>query len=230
MFTKRSILLLAMCMAAVMCPLTAVAGDLTTGDEFTYVTALPLDGRPYPAYDYSRANRLPAEMTGYWEKSFLLDGVPRTAKVYISAETPIRSYYTVIAIPDGVDTEVFLWKAGWIDMADRRGEALFVLEPGPGMGFFTLELARLVGQTGKVIAVDLQQQMLDVLKRRAEKAGVAERIKVHKCEQDQTRRCRVDGFRPTQVRVSRNVRLKATMSSAAEEGTGIRGPFAGRSA
>jgi len=132
MFTKRSMLLLAICVVAVMSPLTSFAGDLTTGDEFTYVTAIPLDGRAYPAYDYSRANRLPAEMTGYWEKSFLIDGVPRTAKVYISAETPIRSYYTVIAIPDGVDTEVFLWKAGWIDMADRRGEALFVLEPGPG--------------------------------------------------------------------------------------------------
>ena len=28
-----------------------------------------------------------------------------------------------------------------------------VLEPGPGMGFFTLELARLVGPAGRVVAV-----------------------------------------------------------------------------
>src|SRR3954465_9142913 len=61
----------------------------------------PLDGRPLPAYDYSRANKLPKEMTGYWTKSFDVGGRTRTAKVYISAGTPIRSYYTVIAGPDG---------------------------------------------------------------------------------------------------------------------------------
>ena len=51
-----------------------------------------------------------------------------------------------------------------------------VLEPGPGMGFFTLELARLVGPTGRVVAVDIQPQMLERLKRRAAKAGLLERI------------------------------------------------------
>ncbi|MGC2323452.1 MAG: class I SAM-dependent methyltransferase [Terriglobales bacterium] len=51
-----------------------------------------------------------------------------------------------------------------------------VLEPGPGMGFFTLELARLVGTSGRVVAVDVQPKMIDRLKRRAAKAGVLERI------------------------------------------------------
>jgi len=51
-----------------------------------------------------------------------------------------------------------------------------VLEPGPGMGFFTLELARLVGSAGRVIAVDLQSRMLDGLRRRAAKAGVLDRL------------------------------------------------------
>jgi ubiquinone/menaquinone biosynthesis C-methylase UbiE len=57
-------------------------------------------------------------------------------------------------------------------------EGMTVLEPGPGMGFFTLELARLVGPAGRVIAVDIQPKMLEVLKRRAAKAGLAERIVV----------------------------------------------------
>jgi SAM-dependent methyltransferase len=56
----------------------------------------------------------------------------------------------------------------------REGQT--VLEPGPGMGFFTLELARLVGARGRVVAVDIQAKMLDKLKRRAAKAGLAERI------------------------------------------------------
>jgi SAM-dependent methyltransferase len=56
----------------------------------------------------------------------------------------------------------------------REGQT--VLEPGPGMGFFTLELARLVGARGRVVAVDVQAKMLDKLKRRAIKAGLADRI------------------------------------------------------
>ncbi len=51
-----------------------------------------------------------------------------------------------------------------------------VLEPGPGMGFFTLELARLVGPRGRVIAVDVQERMLAVLRRRAERAGVSAQV------------------------------------------------------
>jgi ubiquinone/menaquinone biosynthesis C-methylase UbiE len=56
----------------------------------------------------------------------------------------------------------------------REGQT--VLEPGPGMGFFTLELARHVGARGRVVAVDVQAKMLDKLKRRASKAGLAPRI------------------------------------------------------
>ena len=51
-----------------------------------------------------------------------------------------------------------------------------VLEPGPGMGFFTLELARLVGPSGHVIVVDVQRQMIAGLRRRARRAGLLDRI------------------------------------------------------
>jgi SAM-dependent methyltransferase len=55
-------------------------------------------------------------------------------------------------------------------------EGMTVLEPGSGMGFFTLDLARLVGGSGHVVAVDIQAKMLDRLKRRAAKAGLLDRI------------------------------------------------------
>lgn len=55
-------------------------------------------------------------------------------------------------------------------------EGMTVLEPGPGMGFFTLELAERVGPAGRVIAVDIQSKMLEKLKRRAAKRGVLERV------------------------------------------------------
>jgi len=55
-------------------------------------------------------------------------------------------------------------------------EGMVVLEPGPGMGFFTLEIARLVGPSGRVLAVDIQPRMLSSLKRRAGRAGLLERV------------------------------------------------------
>lgn len=56
-----------------------------------------------------------------------------------------------------------------------------VVDIGCGMGYFTIGLARLAGPEGKVIAVDLQQRMLDALGRRARRAGVADRIVLRRC-------------------------------------------------
>jgi ubiquinone/menaquinone biosynthesis C-methylase UbiE len=59
---------------------------------------------------------------------------------------------------------------------------MFAMEVGCGMGLFSIAMARMVGEHGQVIAVDLQQQMLDVLRSRAEKQGVSDRIQTHRCE------------------------------------------------
>ncbi len=63
-------------------------------------------------------------------------------------------------------------------------EGMTVLEPGPGMGFFTLPLAKLVGTSGHVIAVDVQPKMIEGLKKRAMKAGLADRIECRFCSSD----------------------------------------------
>lgn len=55
-------------------------------------------------------------------------------------------------------------------------DGMTVLEPGPGMGFFTLPLARMVGSTGKVVAVDIQPKMLAALRRRARWHRLAGRV------------------------------------------------------
>lgn len=55
-------------------------------------------------------------------------------------------------------------------------DGMLVLEPGAGMGFFTLEIARLVGARGRVVVVDVQKKMLAALERRARGAGLAGRI------------------------------------------------------
>jgi ubiquinone/menaquinone biosynthesis C-methylase UbiE len=46
-------------------------------------------------------------------------------------------------------------------------EGMVVLDVGCGMGFFSLTLARLVGKTGKVVCVDLQDRMIGGPGRRA---------------------------------------------------------------
>jgi len=53
-----------------------------------------------------------------------------------------------------------------------------VFEPGPGMGFFTLEMARMVGPHGRIIAVDIQPKMLSALGRKAGRKGVRDRIEL----------------------------------------------------
>ena len=63
-------------------------------------------------------------------------------------------------------------------------EGMTVMDLGCGMGHFSIGMAGLVGPTGKVIAVDLQQKMLDVMERRAQRAGLADRIFPHLCRAD----------------------------------------------
>jgi ubiquinone/menaquinone biosynthesis C-methylase UbiE len=52
------------------------------------------------------------------------------------------------------------------------------------MGYFTIDLARLVGKSGKVIAADLQKEMLNGIRQRAVRAGVQDRIKLHQSVPD----------------------------------------------
>jgi ubiquinone/menaquinone biosynthesis C-methylase UbiE len=59
-----------------------------------------------------------------------------------------------------------------------------VLDLGCGMGFFSIGMAKLVGDSGRIIAIDLQQKMLDVLMKRAGRSGVARRIQPYRCEPD----------------------------------------------
>ena len=74
----------------------------------------------------------------------------------------------------------------WFDIRDPEAflkahvhPGMTVLEPGPGMGFFTIPLARLAGPRGRVIAIDVQPKMLQVLRKRAARAGVLDRVETH---------------------------------------------------
>jgi EmrB/QacA subfamily drug resistance transporter len=57
-----------------------------------------------------------------------------------------------------------------------------VLDFGCGPGFFTRAFAKRVGATGSVIAADLQEEMLDILKGKLGPEGLLPQIKTHRCK------------------------------------------------
>lgn len=59
-----------------------------------------------------------------------------------------------------------------------------VIDLGCGPGFFTIPMAELVGKKGKIIAVDLQNEMLTKLKKKAAAKNVTDRITYHLCEKE----------------------------------------------
>ncbi len=59
-----------------------------------------------------------------------------------------------------------------------------ILDVGSAMGFFSLPMAEMVGPEGRVVCVDVQPKMLQVLRRRAAEAGLDARIETHVSSED----------------------------------------------
>ena len=69
-------------------------------------------------------------------------------------------------------------------LASYIREGMTVMDVGCGMGFFSIGMAKMVGDNGKVFAVDIQPKMLEITKKRAKRAGVGDRIFPHRCGPD----------------------------------------------
>jgi ubiquinone/menaquinone biosynthesis C-methylase UbiE len=88
-------------------------------------------------------------------------------------------------------------KAGHLDTGLRRflyrpnrlaeryvKQGFRVLDIGCGPGFFTREFAKRVGELGQVFSVDLQEEMLKILREKLEPEGLMPRITTHQCRPD----------------------------------------------
>ena len=89
------------------------------------------------------------------------------------------------------------WLADWLTCPLRRliqnperiltgliSPGQTVVDLGCGPGFFTVAMAKMVGDAGRVIAVDLQTEMLEMARRNAERAGLQSRIRFHQGQPD----------------------------------------------
>ena len=59
-----------------------------------------------------------------------------------------------------------------------------VVDVGSAMGFHSLDLARLVGPTGRIVCVDIQEKMLAGLSKRARRKGLEGTIETRLCSQE----------------------------------------------
>jgi ubiquinone/menaquinone biosynthesis C-methylase UbiE len=65
-------------------------------------------------------------------------------------------------------------------------DGMHVLDFGCGPGLFAVELAKMVGPKGKVVAADLQQEMLDRVKAKIAGTGFEPRVSLHRTSANST--------------------------------------------
>jgi ubiquinone/menaquinone biosynthesis C-methylase UbiE len=63
-------------------------------------------------------------------------------------------------------------------------EGMIVLDVGCGPGFFSIDMAQMVGNSGRVIASDLQEGMLQKVREKIKGTELEERVTLHKCEEN----------------------------------------------
>lgn len=63
-------------------------------------------------------------------------------------------------------------------------EGMTVLDVGCGPGFFSIDMAQMVGNSGRVIASDLQKGMLQKVRDKIKGTELEKRITLHKCEEN----------------------------------------------
>ena len=59
-----------------------------------------------------------------------------------------------------------------------------VVDIGCGPGFFAVDMAKMAGENGTAIVVDMQAAMLESVRKKARRKGVEDRLRFHQCAPD----------------------------------------------
>jgi ubiquinone/menaquinone biosynthesis C-methylase UbiE len=96
-----------------------------------------------------------------------------------------RNRVCPVELASSLDSKVRRWLQNPNDiLAPFVKEGMKVLDVGCGPGFFSIELAKLVGATGRVISADLQEGMLQELRRKIKGTILEPRITTVQCQRD----------------------------------------------
>lgn len=99
-------------------------------------------------------------MSGFFDKLYVRDEHVCPWWMAWTFDNPLRKLFQ--------DPERILGSFVW--------DGMTVADIGCGMGYFSVAMAKLVGPGGRVLSVDLQEKMLEYLRRRASRAGMTDRI------------------------------------------------------
>ncbi len=96
-----------------------------------------------------------------------------------------RNRVCPVELSGGLDNRMRRWLQNpRTILAPHIREGMTVMDIGCGPGFFTLDMARMVGESGRAIACDLQQGMLDIVRGKIQGSELDARIIPHLCGGD----------------------------------------------
>ncbi len=96
-----------------------------------------------------------------------------------------KNHVCPVEIAGGLDSKIRrLIQNPYKILAPYLKPGMKMLEPGPGPGYFTIPAAQIVGPEGLVIAADLQEGMLDIIRKKITGTTLEPVIRLHKCESD----------------------------------------------
>lgn len=133
----------------------------------------------------------------YFIAVLVLNAVMAIAGAYIGKLILRRHFVKAGMLTEEMEYKVFPWRrarlySGLLFLRKRYQNpekilceyikpGIEIADIGCGMGYFTIPLAQMTGPLGKVVAVDLQNEMLQRLRRNAKRAHCEEQIVLHRC-------------------------------------------------
>lgn len=98
---------------------------------------------------------------------------------------PARNRVCPVGLAGSLDSRIRRWLHNPREiLAPYVRPGMTVLDIGCGPGLFSIELAKMVGKSGRVVAADLQDGMLQKLREKTRGTELEERITLVKCDKD----------------------------------------------